>query len=205
MKIGKKLILTFTLVAILSCIGGLVGLSVMTNMNSNYSKALTQYGFSQGDIGLFNTEFNNSQSIIRDLVNSNNINKMNTYSTQLLQSNAKIDTYFANMKKGMVNEKELSYYNDIKNKLEKYAEIRAQIAALAMKFKTSEAQEILTTQGVSISDTIRASTNALISEKTTAGNQLSANLSSQAVTANEIILLVISDFCPCYHKNMYSS
>ena len=191
LMLGKKLLLTFVFVVIISSVGGVVGLTEMAHMNSNYSMALTQYGFAQGDIGLFNTEFNNSQLIIRDIVSSNNINKMNTYSTQLIQSNTKIDAYFASMKKGMVNEKELAYYNDIKNNLNQYAAIRAQIVSLAMENKIAEAQEILTTQGVSLSDKIRISTSGLISEKTAAGKQTAVNLTSQGTLANVVILAVI--------------
>lgn len=191
MKIGKRLILIFILVGILSSVGGIVGLSVMTNMNSNYSKALTLYGFSQGDIGLFNTEFNNSQSIIRDLVSSKNVDNLNTYSSQLIQSNNKMNTYFANIKKEVTGEKELGYYNDIKNNLAKYEIIRDQIVTLAMENKVTNAQDILTTQGISLSEKIRISTNALITEKTVSGNKIAVTLNSQEAAATIVVLVII--------------
>jgi Methyl-accepting chemotaxis protein len=191
MKIGKKLILIFILVGILSSVGGIVGLSVMTNMNSNYSKALTLYGFSQGDIGLFNTEFNNSQSIIRDLVSSKNVDNLNTYSSQLTQSNNKMNTYFANIKKEVIGDKELSYYNDIKNNLAQYEIVRDRIVTLALENKATNAQDILTTQGISLSDKIRISTNALITEKTVSGNKVAATLNSQETAATIVVLVII--------------
>jgi methyl-accepting chemotaxis protein len=191
MRIGKKLIFTFILVAIISSVGGLIGLSVMTNMNSSYSKALTNYGFSQGDIGLFNTEFNNSRSIIRDIINTTNTQDLDAYAVQLKASDAKVDTYFAAMKKGMVTNKELSYYDAIKDNLNQYKTVSAQVASLAMFNSKKAAQSFLTEQATPLSDKIRTSTDALISEKTKTGNQLAGTLSSQATMATFGILIII--------------
>jgi methyl-accepting chemotaxis protein len=191
MNIGKKLILTFILVTVVSSIGGIVGLSVMTNMNASYSRALTSYGFAQGDIGLFNTEFNSNYSSIKDIINTTDFYQVNTYSTQLKASNTKLDTYFSTMKKGMVDQKEVSYYNDIKDNLTKYKTIRDQIVSLVTEDKITDAQSLLTAQGIPISDKIRSITNSLISEKTASGNKLSATLTAQANTATLIILLFI--------------
>ncbi len=191
MKIGKKLILTFISVAIISSIAGIVGFIVMTNMDVNYSKALTDYGFAQGDIGLFNTEFNNSLTIIRDVITTSDMQTINTYSTQLSQSDAKINTYFANMKKGIVTERELNHYNNIKDNLGKFAKVRDQIIALGLKNNDIVAQAILTAQGTPLSNNIRTDTNSLISEKTMAGKQIAASLSSEGTDATIGILVII--------------
>lgn len=191
MKIGKKLIITFILVEIISAVGGIIGLSAMANMDSKYSSALKDYGFAQGDIGLFNTEFNSSSAIIRDIINAGDSSKKTAYSTQLTQSNAKIDAYFANMKKGIISEKEKSYYNDMQNNLAQFVKVRFQVVSLAMQDKDVEAQNYLTEQVIPLSDKIRASTDALIAEKTTSGNQIAADLALQATEAKVGILLII--------------
>ena len=51
MKIGKRLILSFLLVAILAGIAGIVSVFIMRNIDHKYSRALLLYGFVQGDIG----------------------------------------------------------------------------------------------------------------------------------------------------------
>jgi methyl-accepting chemotaxis protein len=191
MKIGKKLILTFILVTIISSIGGILGLRVMTNMNATYNKALIDYGFSQGDIGLFNTEFNNSNAIIRDIVFTTDPQVTKAGLTQLAASDAKINTYFANMKRGMITKEELSYYNDIKANMDKFALIRVQVVAYASSNYNSAAQKLLAESGEPLSNKIMASTNALISKKTTTGNQIAADLSSQGNIATMGIFLII--------------
>jgi methyl-accepting chemotaxis protein len=45
MKIGKKLVLTFVLVAVISSISGVVGLTQMANLDANYSYDLNNYGY----------------------------------------------------------------------------------------------------------------------------------------------------------------
>jgi methyl-accepting chemotaxis protein len=191
MRIGNKLILTFILVAVISSISSILGLKVMTTMNSEYSEALTNYGFAQGDIGLFNTEFNSSRAILGDMLVETNDQKIQAISNQLDQSDAKIDTYFAKMKKSMVTEKELEYYNGIKDNLAKYAEIRAQVITLAKQNKDSDAFLLVSNQAVPITNAIRISADALISEKTTAGNQIAAALSVQETGAMIGILIII--------------
>lgn len=51
MKLKKKLLVSFILVAILASVGGIVASTAMRYIDQDYSIALENYGFSQGDIG----------------------------------------------------------------------------------------------------------------------------------------------------------
>ena len=191
MKIGKKLVLTFILVTIISSIAGIIGLGKMYMMNTNYKDALNNYGFSQGDIGLFNAEFNNSRVMIRDVVFSTDQGTRDENVTKLSQSNAKIDTYLANMKKTIINETERTYYDYISDNLAKYRTISDQVVELAKQNKSAEAQTLLTAQGTSLSDKVSTSIDPLISEKRTAGDAISANLTAEANVAYLMMMAII--------------
>lgn len=191
MKIGKKLIITFLLVAIISSIGGIVGLIVMSRMNSSYEMALKNYGFAQGDIGLYNTEFNNIRVTMRNLVIEQDAQKIQANADDLTKSYAKMDTYFANMKKSIASDKELKYYNDIKDNRAKFRAVNDQIVTLAKQNKDNEAYALLTDQATPISNTIRNSVEGLLNEKTTVGNQLADTLTSQDSVSAVIIWIVI--------------
>ena len=191
MKIGRKLIITFLFVAIISSIGGIIGLFIMKNMNSSYNLALKNYGFAQGDIGLYNTEFNNIRVTMRNLIIENDPQKIQANSDALTKSYGKMDTYFANIKKGIVTGKEREYYNDIKDNRVKYRAVADQVVTLAKQNKDDEAYALLTTQATPISDILRTSTEKLLNAKTTVGNQLASTLTSQSATATVIILIVI--------------
>lgn len=198
MKIGKKLMLTFILVTVISSIAGIVGLTQMTNMQTNYSYALTNYGFSQGDIGLLHAEFNDSRSIIRDIILSSGTDTIDTYLTQLDQANGKIDTYLASMKKSMVNEAERNSYNDISDNMDQFKTVSNQVVDLAKQNKNEQAQILLATQGVHLEEKVAISIDTLISEKTKQGNTIATNLSAQktmataGMTASIIVAIVLS-------------
>lgn len=191
MKIGKKLIITFLLVAVISSIGGIVGLFVMKKMNTGYKTALENYGFAQGDIGLYNTEFNNIRVTLRNIIIENDPQKIQTHIDDLTKSYAKMDTYFANMKKRIITNKELNYYNNIKDNREKFRADSDQVVTLAKQNKDAEAYAFLTEQTTTISNTIRASIEGLLNEKTTLGNQIDNNLTLQATSAIIVIFIIV--------------
>lgn len=190
-KIGKKLITTFILVGVISSIGGVVGLSVMTNINSNYSRALSDYGFAQGDIGLFNSEFNESRAELKDLMILTNLQSKQKHVDQLDKINAEVIADLANMKKGIVNEKELSYYNDIKDNFDKYSQAITQVVDLAKENSNNQAYSTMIGQATPFSDKIKTSTEALITLKTKTGNELAANLATQNRMGTFAIIFVI--------------
>ncbi|WP_444640994.1 methyl-accepting chemotaxis protein [Caproiciproducens sp. R1] len=191
MKIAKKLMITFIAVAIISSISGIVGVTVTALLNATYSNALTDYGFSQGEIGLFNTQFNESRAILSDIIYSTESQKIQESENELDQSGKKLDTYLKNMRKGMVTEKELDYYNHIQENLTKFEQVSGQVVELAKQNRDTEASELLDREGSPLSDSIRASTEALLTEKTTTGNKLAGDLSRQAQLADFAIVGVI--------------
>lgn len=191
LKIGKKLILTFILVSIISSIASVVGLIQMTSLDTNYSYALNNYGFAQGDIGIFQAEFNYSCSKAKDIIISTDSAAMEKYATELTQENTKVDTYLAKIGKTMNNATKLKYYNTIKDDVTQYRKVSNQVVALAKQNKKDQAQTLLTTSGIPLSDKIKTSVDSLISEYTATGNQIAGNLTAQR-TAATILIIVIS-------------
>lgn len=190
-KIGKKLILSFLCVAVISSIAGIVGLSVMTNMNTNYKKALVDYGFSQGDIGLFNSEFNRNGVIVRNIVIDPDVQKMMTDSDLLSQSNEKLNQYLATLNGRMTTEQELQDFKTIQENIDEYKTLADQVVTLAIENKDAQARTMLSDQVEPIADKIEASANALISGKIKTGNQVSSSLSAQGTGATVFIFAVI--------------
>ncbi len=191
MKIGKLLVLAFLMVTLISSIGGIVGVCIMNSIDSNYSSALTNYGFSQGDVGRFNAEFSSSRSTLKDFILYTDEQNMQKTSDKLDKENTNINQYLAAMQKTMVNEKEISYYNSIKDDFSKYIEVENKVIALAKQNKNTEAFTLLKSEGSPMADKVQANIDALIDLKSTTGNQLSTNLSSQTSVSNIAIIVVI--------------
>lgn len=68
MKIGKRLVIGFLIIALLSSISGVVALFSMSKMEIEYSNALERYGFAQGDIGRALLYLNQAQAEVSDIV-----------------------------------------------------------------------------------------------------------------------------------------
>lgn len=191
MKIGKRLILTFTAAVLISAISGISGLIEMNRMDKSYGEALTMYGFSQGDVGIFNTEFNNSQTVIRDVINAGDENRRKMSLNQMATSIAKTNMYFAAIKGSMVTSEELYYYNDIKGNLDSFNQIKDQIVSLADKKDKTGAEKLLTDQLGPVAEKIQASTAALLTEKSTAGKQISQELEEEGLRTSLLMILII--------------
>ncbi len=143
MKIGRKLVLTFILISLISSISGVVGFSMMKTMARQYSVVLEKYGFSQGDVGLFNTEFNNNNVIMRDIILQGTVADKLKNKEQLDQSSVKLNQYLARMKTSMVSGDEQNYYNTILDCLQQYAVARDQVVQLAISEDSPKASNMM--------------------------------------------------------------
>ncbi len=191
LSIGKKLLLTFIFVAVICSAATVVGLIQMTNLDTNYSYALNKYGFAQGDIGVFHAEFNYSCSKVKDLIISTDSKAMNQYADELAKENANVDTYLAKIGKSMDNAAEQTEYKNIKDDLAQYRTISNQVVALAKQNKKDQAQTLLTTSGIPLSDKIKTSVDSLIREYTTEGEQIAKNLSTQRNVSTVLIVVIL--------------
>jgi len=191
MKIGKMLIIAFLIVAVISGIGSVVGLVVVTDTNTNYSNALLNYGFAQGDVGRLSSEFNNSRAIIRDVIINTDTTEIKAVSDKLDQSMTNMDQDLVTVQKTLVDEKETAYYNTIKDNLTAYKDLKERVTALAIQNKNTEAHTLLITDGATILEKISTSIDSLQNLKTTTGKDLSISLAAEASQATVIILVVI--------------
>ncbi len=68
MKLRKKLLISFLLVAVLASVAGIVGAAALRHVDSVYSDALENFGFAQGDIGQAMLQIAQSQADVIKIV-----------------------------------------------------------------------------------------------------------------------------------------
>ncbi|WP_312692895.1 methyl-accepting chemotaxis protein [Caproiciproducens sp.] len=192
MKIGKILMLAFLMVALISSIAGVVGLLVMMNISANYNAALTNYGFAQGDVGRLSAEFNNSRAIIRDIIIYTDEDSIKKTAEKLDTSLANVDKDLASVQKTIQNGTEKGYYDTITENMTAYKALKDRVVTLAKENKNADAQTLLISEGSSVLEKISSSIDALLNAKTTAGNEISANLSRQKSFAMFAMIAVIA-------------
>ena len=191
MKIGKKMLVAFILIAIISSISGIAGIFMLSKLSEGYSNALVNYGFAQGDLGKFNTEFKNSQILLRDLIISTDADNLKSHNNELNSSILKCNEYLEKMKPEMVTTKEQQYYDDIITYRGKFAMAEKNVSQLALVNMKSDAYKLVQTQVEPNAERIRQDIDALISEKTTTGNQLSASLTAQSARTKGIVVAIM--------------
>lgn len=191
MKIGKKLFITYILIAVISSVSGIIGLGAMNNISTQYSSALSQYGFSQGNIGLFSAEFNHSCAIIRDTISLTNLMEMEASASEFARSNVNINSYLSKMEKDMVTDREKKLYQSIKADAGSFQKLSKDIIEQSEQGNKSEAKKILDDQCTPLANDITASISTLISSKNVSGSQVAAELAASQRMADIFILVLI--------------
>lgn len=191
MKIGKKLLLAFLLVTVISSVGGIVGIVMMTKMNTGYSSTLKNYGFAQGDAGLLDADFNNDRVLMRDLILKSDIVSLQTTSANLNKSVTKIKQDLAKLKPEMVTAKEKSNFDSIQRNLDAFLPVQNKVIQITLQDRNSDANSLMTEQCTPLADKVSTAINNLINEKTSAGNQISGDLNRSGHVSEILIVCVI--------------
>ncbi len=191
MKIGKKLMIAFLLVAIISSVGGIVGFAEMATMNSQYSSALVDYGFAQGDIEHFSAVFNNNAALTRDMIIQTDKADMEKSQDQLDKSNKQLQEEYNKLKSAMKTDKDKSNYNTIGKALELYSLYREQVVSFANGDQKEEAYKYLEDNCIPRATVVQNAIDTLIKEKTASGNQITADLNKSGRVSEAAIAVVI--------------
>ena len=120
MKIAQKLIVSFILVTCISSLSGIIGIILMGISDKSYSRALVENGFSQGEIGSFNTYLNKGAAVVRDIVLLTDDSDIKNSQNELATIDAKMDNALGQLKKNCQTDKELEYITVIDQNLPEY-------------------------------------------------------------------------------------
>lgn len=191
MKIRKLLISSFLITTLLAGMGGILGLVVMNNVTSGYEHALNEFGFAQGDLGAFNTEFNNNRVILRDLIAESNDSAKNSIKQNLTDSTKKINDSLKTIEKDMVNGQEQEQYTLLKQYLAQYWEVTNRIVGLVDQAKSDEAKTVMTQVATPLCTKTRSIVDKMVSQKTDFGNQVAKDLAQQKQISSYVMLGVL--------------
>ena len=147
MKVERKLKYCFTLVVIIASFSGVLGVLALILCNTQYSKALVNNGFSQGEIGIFSTYLNKEPSIIREMILVEDEKELAEAQAELDQISALTDEAYQTVKLHCNTKEEAEYIATIDEKLPLYRDIFSQVEKLAMENKSEEALDLLFSSG----------------------------------------------------------
>lgn len=194
MKIGKRLVIGFLTVALLSSISGIVALFSISKMEIEYSNALERYGFSQGDIGKALLYFSQAQAEVADIVSFTEQEDINiafkTYDEY-------VDKYYDVIKaveKNTISAEDKAILKKVETLIQEWNSVKDKVLKVGNTTdpeQTKEAQKMLTKDLYPIFDKAFEEFEKLFDGKITKGNTLSKELEHQSILSFIVILVVI--------------
>ncbi|MEG1946449.1 MAG: HAMP domain-containing methyl-accepting chemotaxis protein [Lachnospiraceae bacterium] len=195
MKIQKRLLVCFILVVAFASLSGIIGTILLVRTDNNYSKALVENGFSQGEIGAFNTYLNKGGAVVRDIIFLENEEDIKKSQDELTSIQTIVNEEFEALKISCQTKKELEYIAVIDEKMPLYREARDQVMELSQQNKNKEAFELFSTKARPVLNEITEAAKGLADYNVELGEEVSASLTAQSrVTVIIIIAVIVSVF-----------
>lgn len=179
-KIRYKLIITFLVVAILSSGSGFISLYLMKSADTQYSYALTNYGFSQGDIGLLMEALKSNTANVILTMATDDQSLIQQAQDDIQKNSAAISQYMANVEKTLITTAEKDCYKTIADNLPLFTSHATEVMSLAAQNKDAEAMQVYQEEAVEHIESIENAIDQLMSLTRTTGNDLSEQLTRQS-------------------------
>ena len=191
MKVAEKLRFCLTLVVCVASISGVLGLIFLLVNNIQYSNALVNNGFSQGEIGIFSTYLNKEPALIREMILLHDEAELQAAVAELdeiqLITNEAVQVMVAHCKTPAEHE----YISIIAETLPEYRSIFANVEELAVTNQDEAATDLLLTQGKPTLKKLTDAVEGLIDLNVNVGNSVSARLQIQTYIIIGVMILVI--------------
>ena len=195
-RIGKRLQKSFVMVTIMAAVAAVVALVALIIVSNRYSYALTQYGFSQGDIGNAMAAFADARSSTRAVIAYSDKELISTNLVTHDDNKAKFQEYFDKMQDTLSTKEEKDAYGQLSQKMEEYWALDADIIELGKSTTNMQnrarAQEKAANELAPMYNEVYGELSDLMSVNVTQGNRLSSTLSTVSVIMIIIIVLIIA-------------
>ena len=191
LKIQERLKKCFTVVALLASIAGVIGAIMMLIISAQYKHALTNYGFSQGDIGKAMIVFADARSAARGVIGYNDADMIATMKQIHDEKKQKFDDYWAIVANTCVTGTEKDLYEQVNTLVQQYWDAEAQameIGASTDNEDSIKAQQMMNDTVDPLYEQVYSLTADLLNANVNEGNSLEAKLSAMSI----IFLIVIA-------------
>ena len=129
--IKKQLTKGFVKVAIIGAIAAIIGIIALLIAATQYEKALSRYGFTQGDVGKAVAAFSESRSALRAVVGYDDKAVIEKQIELHDQKKASFETYIDELNRSIKFTEGRDAYNKVLQELDGYWELDAQVLELA--------------------------------------------------------------------------
>lgn len=195
MKVKRRLIVCFLVVVILCGLSGLLGAALLLNTDAQYSEALVNNGFSQGEIGDVNTYLNKSAALVRDVIFLNDAAEVQEAREDMEENLEKMESSFTQLKTHCNTEAELVYIAAIEENLPRYQEPLGDIIELGLKLQNDAALEMFREKARPYLEAAQQAAEELMELNVEMGEEVSVSLTAQSYATLAVILIVVAAAC----------
>lgn len=188
-KIGKRLIICFIMIGIIASISGIVSIFTSASTNRQYSYALDNYGFAQGDIGMAMLMLSNQQRYARNIVGYTDAEYIQKAKDDLKADIERYDAYVEAVSKTLTSPEEKAAYEKAVAGITKYNEKRDEAIALGDTLdveRSRQAQEMMEEELDPLYNEVYSAWEELMNSNKTIGNELRDSLSLQGTVMGVI-------------------
>ncbi len=188
--IKERLKKSFTMVALIASIAGIVGALMLLLTTSQYKSALTNYGFSQGDIGKALTVFTDIRSATRGIIGYEDQALIDSLVETHDSKKQSFEDYWATVANTCVSGAEKELYETINTAIQKYWDLDQAVVdmgATTDSEQSKKAQQMMQDEVAPAYQEVYDDMVALMNENVDEGNALATRLSILSI----VLLLVI--------------
>ena len=193
-RIRERLVRGFVIAAGIPAVVALIAVITMIIVSNNYSSALTNYGFAQGDVGKALDYFSETRSALRAAIGFDDPDMINSQIASHQEYKEKFETAFAEIEQYMVTDANKEIYADIASKLPTYWEIDGRvmdIGAVTDRELCLQAQEIATNEMRPLYTEITEDLNSIMDIKVERGDSQSTLLSILCIVLAVLIVVIL--------------
>ena len=194
LKIREKVSKSYLQVIFIASISAIVGIGALLIMTRMYNNALTNYGFSQGDIGKAMTVFADARSDLRGAIGYDEEGIIKELKEDYYVKQDSFNTYLAEIEKSMVTKATRDAYNQILADLDGYWELSDEMietGATTDEASSKEAQDRATKELKPLYETVYNDLKNLMDICVQKGDQTESILAVMEIIVVIIIIAVI--------------
>lgn len=194
LKIHEKLSKSYMQVIFIASISAIVGIGALLIMTRMYNNALTNYGFSQGDIGKAMTVFADARSDLRGAIGYDEEGIIKDLKEDYYVKQDSFNTYLAEVEKSMVTKAGRDAYNQILADLDGYWELSDELienGATTDEAGSKEAQDRAVKELKPMYEAVYNDLKDLMIVNVQKGDQLEAFLAVMEIIVVIIMIAVI--------------
>ena len=127
MRIQKRLTTSFLIVVAVLSIAGIIAAVASFAMGRQYSAALVNYGFAQGDVGKMMTHFSNLRADTRAIIGYEDTDTIKEIYEDYKTTKAQFEEEMKKVGDGLVSEEAKKSFSDLETAAAKYFQIEAEV------------------------------------------------------------------------------